>query len=332
MTGRRAAWVSGLVAALLLWVCAPDSVAAAQAGDAALRDAGLHFQRGVTLYGETDYRGALIEFQRAYEITPNGAVLYNIGETEYQLRDYASALVTFERFLVEAPGDDGHRPEVEANIRELRTRVGRLTINTVPRGAEISVDDRVVGKTPFDNPVVVGAGRVRVTATMAGRAPESREVEVAVDGDVTVLLQLAPLPVAKPAPPRAASVPLVDAAPARASRGSSLRTAGWITAGVLGAGAIAMGLLAIHEGATLKSERDAYQDDVSAQYASDKRSRLDQLSSRTRAYSLVGDSLGAAAVAVGVITLMSSGKRGSERAAPSQLSVGVGSMSFRVAF
>jgi tetratricopeptide (TPR) repeat protein len=342
MTGRAAARVSGLLAALLLWVCAP-APARAQASDEALREAASRFQRGVTLYSQGDYQGALLEFRRAYEITPNGSVLYNIAETEYQLRDYASALTTFERYLVEAGNTDAHRVEVETNIIELRSHVGRLTINTIPRGAEVSVDDRVVGKTPFDSPVVVGVGHVRVTATMPGRTPASREVEVAAQDDLTVLLQLAPLPLAKAAPPHAPAVTLVDAAPARAGGGSSLRSAGWITAGVLGAGAIAMGLLAIHEGATLKSERDAYQDDMSAQYASDKRSRLDQLSSRTRTYSLLGDSLGAAAVVVGAITLMSGGKRGSERAAAatkaspgsspaSELRLGVGSMAFRVAF
>ena len=193
MTGRAAAWVSGLPAALLLWLCAPVP-ARAQASDDALREAACHFQRGVTLYSQADYPGALLEFRRAYEVTPNGSVLYNIAETEYQLRDYASALTTFERYLVEAGNADSHRVEVETNIIELRSHVGRLTINTIPRGAEVSVDDRVVGKTPFDNPVVVGVGRVRVTATMPGRTPASRDVEVAAQDDLTVLLQLAPLP------------------------------------------------------------------------------------------------------------------------------------------
>jgi tetratricopeptide (TPR) repeat protein len=341
MTGRTGARVSGLLAALLLWVCAL-APARAQASDDALREAANRFQRGVTLYSQGDYQGALLEFRRAYEITPNGSVLYNIAETEYQLRDYASALTTFERYLLEAGNPDAHRVEVETNIIELRSHVGRLTINTIPRGAEVSVDDRAVGRTPFDNPVVVDSGHVRVTATMPGRTPASREIEVAARDDVTVLLQLAPLPVPN-ASPRAPAVTLVDAAPARASGGSSLRSAGWIAAGVLGAGAIAMGVLAVREGATLKSERDAYQDDMSAQYASDKRSRLDQLSSRTRTYSLLGDSLGAAAVVVGAVTLLSSGKRGSERpgaaanvspgsSPASELRVGVGSMAFRVVF
>lgn len=333
MTGRAGGVSGRLLAALLLWICAPAAALAVQPSDDAIRAAGEHFQRGVTLYSETDYRAALVEFRRAYEIAPNGSVLYNIGETEYQLRDYAGALTTFERYLIESGSADSHRAEVESNIRELRARVGRLTINTIPRGAEVSVDDHVIGKTPFDTAVVVGVGHVRVSATLAGRQPASREVDVAAEDELTVLLQLAPVPSAKPAPVAAGG----SGDGARAARnGGSLRTIGWVSAGVLGAGAVAMGLLAIHEGDTLKSERDAYQDDMSAGYAADKRSRLDRLSNRTRTYSLAADVLGAAAVAVGAI-LLSTSARGSREAAaspPPQVGVGVGlgSMTLNVPF
>jgi tetratricopeptide (TPR) repeat protein len=111
----------------------------------------VHFDRGVTLYGETDYPGALVEFKRAYALSPNSAVLYNIGEAQYQIQDYASALVTFTRYLVEVPPGGPHRGEVENNVEVLRTRVGHLTIVTVAPGADVSVDDRPAGKTPFDD-------------------------------------------------------------------------------------------------------------------------------------------------------------------------------------
>jgi Tfp pilus assembly protein PilF len=49
----------------------------------ATRDAGKHFQRGVALFNEADYAGALAEFKKAYELAPNPAVLYNIGQTHF---------------------------------------------------------------------------------------------------------------------------------------------------------------------------------------------------------------------------------------------------------
>src|SRR5688572_20736629 len=66
-----------------------------------IKDAGRHFQRGVALFSEADYPGALVEFKRANEIAPNAAVLWNIGQTQYQLRNYAAALTTFEKYLNE---------------------------------------------------------------------------------------------------------------------------------------------------------------------------------------------------------------------------------------
>src|SRR6185295_9813157 len=104
---------------------APDAYPSRQEADK-------HFEHGVSLYMEADYRAALVEFLRAYELAPNGVVLFNIGETQYQLRDYAAALATFERYLVESPQGDSHRQLVDANVKELRTRVGRLTITTFP--------------------------------------------------------------------------------------------------------------------------------------------------------------------------------------------------------
>ncbi|HEX7603304.1 MAG TPA: hypothetical protein VF316_16915, partial [Polyangiaceae bacterium] len=56
-----------------------------------IKEAGQHFQRAVSLYNETDYNGALVEFKRAYATAPNVNVLYNIGQSQFQLQRYAQA-------------------------------------------------------------------------------------------------------------------------------------------------------------------------------------------------------------------------------------------------
>ena len=291
-----------------------------------MHEAGKHFQRGVTLYGEADYRGALVEFKRAYDLAPNGAVLYNIGETEFQLRDYAGALTTFERYLVESGPTDSHRAEVETNVRELKSRVGQVTITTVPSGAEVSIDDRALGKTPLDGPVVVGIGHVKVSATMPGRQAVTRYVDVAAEDDVSVVLQLSVAQASKQAS-LAGSSSSGDAP----GGGSSLRLFGWVGTGLLGAGAIAVGLLAIKESSDLKSERNAYNDGATPQQLDDKRSQLNHLSNLTRTYSILADSLGAAAVVVGAITLLSGFGPSSERSSV-QVGVAPGAMNIRVIF
>jgi tetratricopeptide (TPR) repeat protein len=59
---------------------------------AARKEASERFRRGVKLYRDADYVAALVEFKRAYELAPNFRVLYNLGQTSRQLKDYAAAL------------------------------------------------------------------------------------------------------------------------------------------------------------------------------------------------------------------------------------------------
>src|SRR5215831_6647263 len=224
----------------LLLVTSLARGAAAQDRVEVQREASKHFQRGVALYGEADYGGALVEFKRASELSPNPTVLFNIGQTEYQMRDYAAALKTFERYLAEAPANATNRSEVENAVKVLRSRVGRLTVTTDPAGADVSIDDVSVGKTPFAKPVLVGVGRVKVVASIPGRAVATRYVDVAADDDVSVALALSTAPVASAAPAPAAAGGAVVDVPVEAAPTSGpprWHGAGWVVAGAAASGA-----------------------------------------------------------------------------------------------
>jgi hypothetical protein len=162
--------------AVLICLTIPVSVrtAHAQANASAVAEAGKHFQRGVTMFSEADYRAALVEFRRAYELAPNATVLYNIGQTYYQLQNYAAALVALGRYLTESGASAPHRREVEQTIDTLQTRVGKVAISTTTPGCDITVDDELVGKTPLDEPVLVSIGRRKITALRDGRVAETR--------------------------------------------------------------------------------------------------------------------------------------------------------------
>jgi tetratricopeptide (TPR) repeat protein len=286
--------VCGVVIGLGVGVMAP--VAAVAEPDGSVREADRHFQRGVALYVEADYRGALVEFERAYTLAPNGIVLFNVGETQYQMRDYAAALATFEHYLVESPANDSHRTLAEANIKELRTRVGRLRIVTVPAGAEISIDDKVVGQTPFEKAIVVGIGQLSVRATMPGRASVVRTVDVAAEDDVPLTMEMpeASAPAAKADAP--AQLTLTDRPAPSAKDSASWRLAGWVTTGALAAGAITCGAFAYQNSQDLKTARQKFPADQPT---------LNRLSNRVQSLSIVADALTAGAVVIGAITLFS---------------------------
>jgi len=305
---------TALAAAAVALLGATSGSPGARADDnGSTRDAAKHFQRGVSLYGEADYRAALVEFKRAYAIAPNTAVLYNVGETQYQLQDYAGALTTFERFIAESGQGDGHRAEVENDVEILRARVGHVGVVTIPPGADVTVDDQSVGRTPLDKPLLVSIGHRKIAASMPGRSAVTRYVDVATDDNLAVTLQV---PDAGGGPATSTLRHDSDAAAgahATTTDGShTLQIVGWITTGGLAIGAIATGVAAAHESSVLQADRNTYPQTAAT---------LERDSHLTTTYSIIADSLAAGAVLVGGITLVSM-LGGSSASAPKRGSTG----------
>jgi hypothetical protein len=192
------------------------------------RDAGKHFQRGVDLYNDGDFRGALVEFKKAYATWPRANVLYDIGQTEYQLLDYAGALKTMERYLSETGPNAAHRNEVENTVEILRGRVGKvaLAIADAP-GCDVTVDDQPAGTTPLDAPLLVSVGLRKVAVTCAGRGVTQSRVEVAAGELVRVELKPPPPPIA------AVRAAMASSAEARKASTKSSMTIAWLTTGAL---------------------------------------------------------------------------------------------------
>jgi len=279
----------------------------AQPGDVASGEAGRHFRRGVDLYGEANYAADLVEFRRAYALAPSATALYNVGEAQFQLQDYAGALKTFRRFLAEFGATESHRAEVAQAVEVLRSRVGHLGVVTLPPGADVAVDDEPVGKTPLE-PLVVSLGRRKVVASMAGRGSVTEYVDVAAEDHVSVSLQLRE-PVADSAGVAAPAAASAEVAPAHGGAGSAIRTASWIAAGALAAGAITFGALAIGESHSLANERNEFPATSVV---------LNHDASLTAMYSILADSFAAAAIVVGGATLYWTLSPGADRtAAPS---------------
>jgi len=186
-SASSSAFAAALMAALI--VAATPSRAAEPDG---APDASKHFRHGVELSDDGDWRAALIEFERAYAITPNFRVLYDIGQCRFQLHDYPGALGAFRRYLTEGadqvPGD--RRTTVEADIESLKGRVAFMHLVAAENGAEVSVDDTVVGATPFAAPVAVSAGRHKVTVSKSGFASAVQYVDIAGEETLDVTLTL----------------------------------------------------------------------------------------------------------------------------------------------
>jgi hypothetical protein len=154
--------------------------------------AATHFDRGVKLYGEHDFRTALVEFERAYRLSPQYRVLYNIGQCRYQLEDYVGSLRAFEKYLAEGDAEiaQDRREQVTASIGELHGRVAHVRVTANVDGASVMVDDAVMGVTPLSEPLLVSAGRRKITARKAGRTSAVHVVDLAGEDSVDVALEL----------------------------------------------------------------------------------------------------------------------------------------------
>ncbi|AKU94275.1 hypothetical protein AKJ09_00939 [Labilithrix luteola] len=191
--------LSALLAASLLGgivrpAFADDAAPSAPASSAPLSaEAKMHFARGVKLYSEEDYRGALVEFKRAHELSGIPLVLYNIGQTQFQLRDYAGALQSFERYLAASGGQisEARKQQVDKDMEDLRGRVGKVSIETSVPNAEISVDDVSIGRAPLTS-VVLSSGVRKIVATHPEHPPVTKTIEIAGGDDVHVRLEFSP--------------------------------------------------------------------------------------------------------------------------------------------
>jgi hypothetical protein len=260
----------------------------AHADDTSNKEAGLRFQRAVSLYNEADYRGALAEFKRAYEIAPNVNVLYNVGQAYYQLQDYAHALTTFERYL--ADGGTGRKAEVENTLTVLRTRVGRVDIASNAVGAEVLLNDETVGKVPLAKPILVGVGKHRISLVRQGAATETRIVEVAAGETKALNFNIE---TAKASPEGQTSSPPQDA-PKQAEGVRTEAYVGWVITGALAAGTVVTGVLALGSAGKLRDARE---------HLGETRASLDDRARTTTTLSIITDVLLIGTVAMGGLSL-----------------------------
>ena len=149
------------------------------------------FKKGVDFYKEADFRAALVEFRRAYDVSNHDyRVLYNVAQCEYQLTNYVGALNAFEKYLADGGSQvkDEKRGEVLSEIAKLKGRVGLVTFKVDPTTAKITVDGEAVAKVGEAVKLNPGSHRVEASETGFDRTTESVEVG---SGDVrTVELKL----------------------------------------------------------------------------------------------------------------------------------------------
>jgi hypothetical protein len=150
------------------------------------RAAKRHFNRGIQLFDQGNFPGALAEFESSYRRRPSPTVLYNIGLAQQQLHRYAEAIATLQRYLQLSPSVPPQRAEaVRQLIAAMEPRLARLDILVEPPGATVRIDGRIVGQAPVPTRLLT-AGTYVVSAESPGYVAAREEV-VATSGQTTAV-------------------------------------------------------------------------------------------------------------------------------------------------
>lgn len=187
---------ASLTACLLLGALGGSAFAqnAPQPDPAAVAEARQRFQRGVDLYEERNYTAAMVEFQRAYELTRNPAVLYNISATHElsgHMVEALDAMLEYER-LAPQEAVAARRAEVDAALARIRRSIATLIVRVEAQGLTLAVDGLQRSVSEARTGLRVAAGRHRVTLSAPHYQTREEEFDVSGGNSTTITEGLTP--------------------------------------------------------------------------------------------------------------------------------------------
>lgn len=149
------------------------------------------YDSGKVLFGDGDHANALVKFRSAYDKSKDPRLLWNMAACEKNLRHYAKTLKLVRQYLAEGgdklSADD--RKEGEELIKVLEPLTAKLRLNVNEPGADVIIDEEMIGKSPIA-PTVVDIGTRRVRVQKAEFEEVSRDLPVGGAAEVAVDIAL----------------------------------------------------------------------------------------------------------------------------------------------
>jgi len=286
--------------------------AAAPPSAEVLKEAGERYARGLALYGDGEFLLALVEFERAYQLSNNYKVLYNIGQVRIQLGRYAKAKEALEQYL-KAGGSSLSAERMQAVNKDLSTlaeRTASLNVVSSEVGADISLDGKVIATSPLTEPLIVDAGEHNLVLHKSGFYDAAQSVTLAGHDQIELKVELKPIPVGTQARP-------ADTRPPPTPAGKTSRTAmyaAWATTGTLAVTAGVVGYFGVSKANELDSLRTQY---------GATREELDKTQKSARTLLVITDVTAGLAIAAGGVALYLTLSRPSEKPATSGVALGI---------
>ena len=138
------------------------------------------FDAGLKLMHLDDFAGASANFERSVALYPTQNSLFNLANCYKALQRYGDAIAAIERLRKDFAGK--LKPEIqdaaERQQQEIYSLVARLTIQTVPAEASVSIDGKDVGTGPTLGPLLLGPGEHEIQAVRLGHRSQRRSVKL----------------------------------------------------------------------------------------------------------------------------------------------------------
>jgi PEGA domain len=152
------------------------------------------FMRGVALFEDGAFDGALVEFRASRQRFPTRVATRNEAICLRELGRFDEALDVLELLQLKFDGmNEKWRAMVSRDMAEVSTRVGRVRLDVNEPGATIILSGRTRGTTPLGSSLRVTSGSHPIRIDKPGFAPFEGRVEVAGQQEERVVVELRPL-------------------------------------------------------------------------------------------------------------------------------------------
>jgi tetratricopeptide (TPR) repeat protein len=122
-----------------------------------------HYKRGLALYQQKEYPGAIEEMLAAYELRQLPRLLFNLGQAFRKMGKAREALVYYERYLKAEPdAPQSIKTEIQPYIDQTRALI------EVPTTSE-SIEKAKVNSPPVTTPA---SGQVKAQVTVKTQGPQ----------------------------------------------------------------------------------------------------------------------------------------------------------------
>lgn len=172
---------------VLVWT-ASGPVSCEEPSKAGLEESKEYFNRAVILYKAKDFKGALKNFELAYEVRPHFKIKFNIGMCHFLMENNAAAGNELTSFLLhpDSSTETGMSEKALEALGEIKDRTGTLYIEIDMDEAQIVVDGEPMGTSPLNRGIYVAPGDHSITVTLADGATLKQTVGAAAGESRTI--------------------------------------------------------------------------------------------------------------------------------------------------